>query len=73
MGTPGTKVTVKFGRPGVATPIEVHFTRALIHVPAVRYAISFAANGEKIGYLPLDELCFRRPFLRGVDGWAAPS
>src|SRR5690349_9112695 len=40
MGTPGTKVAVKFGRPGVASPIEVHFTRAIIHVPAVRYAIS---------------------------------
>lgn len=54
MGTPGTKVTVKFGRPGVATPIEVHFTRAVIHVPAVRYAISFGPNGEKVGYIPLD-------------------
>lgn len=54
MGTPGTKVTVKFARPGVATPIEVHFTRAIIHVPAVRYAISFGPNGEKVGYVPLD-------------------
>jgi carboxyl-terminal processing protease len=54
MGTPGTKVLVKFGRPGVAAPIEVHFTRAVIHVPAVRYAISFGANGDKVGYIPLD-------------------
>lgn len=54
MGTPGTKVDVKFARPGVATPIEVHFTRAIIHVPAVRYAISFGPNGDKIGYIPLD-------------------
>jgi carboxyl-terminal processing protease len=54
MGTPGTKVTVKFARPGVATPIEVRFTRAIIHVPAVRYAISFGPNGEKVGYIPLD-------------------
>jgi len=54
MGTPGTKVTVKFARPGVANPIEVHFTRAQIHVPAVRYAISFAGNGDKVGYIPLD-------------------
>ena len=54
MGTPGTKVDVKFARPGVATPIEVHFTRAVIHVPAVRYEISFGANGEKVGYIPLD-------------------
>jgi carboxyl-terminal processing protease len=54
MGTPGTKVAVKFARPGVATPIEVNFTRAIIHVPAVRYAISFGGNGEKVGYIPLD-------------------
>jgi carboxyl-terminal processing protease len=54
MGNPGTKVTVKFARPGVATPIEVHFTRAIIHVPAVRYAIAFGANGERVGYIPLD-------------------
>jgi carboxyl-terminal processing protease len=54
MGTPGTKVSVKFARPGVATPIEVNFTRAIIHVPAVRYAIAFGGNGEKVGYIPLD-------------------
>ena len=54
MGTPGTKVNVKFARPGVGTPIDVHFTRAIIHVPAVRYAISFGANGDKVGYIPLD-------------------
>jgi carboxyl-terminal processing protease len=54
MGTPGTKVDVKFARPGVATPIEVRFTRAVIHVPAVRYEISFGANGDRVGYIPLD-------------------
>jgi carboxyl-terminal processing protease len=54
LGTPGTKVTVKFARPGVATPIELHFTRAIIHIPAVRYAITFGPNGEKVGYVPLD-------------------
>lgn len=54
MGPPGTKVNVKFARPGVATPIEVRFTRAIIHVPAVRFAISFGPNGEKVGYIPLD-------------------
>ena len=53
-GTPGTKVTVKFARPGVATPIEVKFTRAVIHVPAVRYSITFGTNGERVGYIPLD-------------------
>jgi carboxyl-terminal processing protease len=53
-GTPGTKVTVKFARPGVGTPIEVRFTRAVIHVPAVRYSITFGTNGERVGYIPLD-------------------
>lgn len=49
-GTPGSKVTVTFARPGVATPIKNLFTRAIIRVPAVAYAITF----EGIGYLPLD-------------------
>jgi carboxyl-terminal processing protease len=53
-GTPGTKVNVKFARPGVASPIDLRFTRAVIHVPAVRYAISFGAAGSKVGYVPLD-------------------
>ncbi|HKO16266.1 MAG TPA: S41 family peptidase [Gemmatimonadaceae bacterium] len=53
-GTPGTKVEVKFARPGVAAPIDVHFTRAVIHVPAVRYSIVFGSGNEKIGYVPLD-------------------
>src|SRR5918911_5490412 len=29
LGEPGTKVTVRFARPGVAEPIEVRFTRAV--------------------------------------------
>jgi carboxyl-terminal processing protease len=49
-GEPGTKVTVKFGRPGVATPIPVTFTRKIIHVPAVRYSMMLDGN---IGYVPL--------------------
>jgi carboxyl-terminal processing protease len=49
MGTPGTKVRVKFSRPGVAQPIEGEFTRAIIHVPAVPYAINFGT----VGYVPL--------------------
>jgi len=48
-GTPGTKVKVKFSRPGVAQPIEGEFTRAIIHVPAVPYGINFGA----VGYVPL--------------------
>jgi carboxyl-terminal processing protease len=48
-GTPGTKVRVKFSRPGVAQPIESEFTRAIVHVPAVPFAISFGS----VGYVPL--------------------
>ncbi|HEY5218274.1 MAG TPA: S41 family peptidase [Gemmatimonadaceae bacterium] len=49
-GTPGTKVKVKFGRPGVSQLIAVEFTRAVIHVPAVPYALMLSG---KIGYIPL--------------------
>ncbi len=49
-GTPGTKVKVSFARPGVTQPIRATFTRALIRVPAVPYAITFDGG---IGYIPL--------------------
>lgn len=49
-GTPGTKVNVTFARPGVTEPIKATFTRALIRVPAVPYAILFDG---RIGYIPL--------------------
>jgi carboxyl-terminal processing protease len=49
-GVPGTKVNVTFARPGVPEPIKATFTRALIRVPAVPYAIVFDG---KIGYIPL--------------------
>ena len=48
-GTPGTKVRVKFSRPGVAQAIEGEFTRAIVHVPAVPFAITFGS----VGYVPL--------------------
>ena len=48
-GTPGTKVRVKFSRPGVAEPIESEFTRAIVLVPAVPFAITFGS----VGYVPL--------------------
>jgi len=51
-GTPGTKVTVGFARPGVASPIKVEFTRAVIRVPAVPYEITFDG---KVGYIPLEQ------------------
>jgi carboxyl-terminal processing protease len=50
IGTPGTKVTVKFGRPGVPEPISTTFTRQVIHIPAVPYAIVL---DNKIGYIPV--------------------
>jgi len=49
LGTPGTKVNARFQRIGVGTPIAVRFTRAVIKVPAVPYAITF----DSIGYIPL--------------------
>ena len=51
-GEPGTKVNVTFARPGVPSPINASFTRALIHIPAVPYTLSL---GNKIGYIPLQQ------------------
>lgn len=48
-GTPGTKVRASFSRPGVPQPMEFEFTRAVIHVPAVPYSLTFGA----VGYVPL--------------------
>src|SRR5258705_6662630 len=50
IGQPNTRVTVKFNRPGVAEPITMNFTRQVIHIPAVPYAIVL---DNKIGYLPV--------------------
>jgi carboxyl-terminal processing protease len=50
IGEPGTKVDVQFARPGVAEPIEMRFTRAKIHVPAVPYAMML---DQRTGYIPL--------------------
>jgi len=49
-GNPGTQVNVTFARPGVAAPIALKLTRAVIHIPAVPYTILLDG---KIGYLPL--------------------
>jgi carboxyl-terminal processing protease len=49
-GVPGTKVKVRFARPGVSQPIDFQFTRAVIRIPAVPYALMLAGN---IGYVPL--------------------
>ena len=50
IGTPDTKVTVTFGRPGVPDPIVTIFTRRVIHIPAVPYAIVL---DNSIGYIPV--------------------
>ncbi|MDB4915994.1 MAG: carboxyl-terminal protease [Gemmatimonadetes bacterium] len=50
IGVAGTKVTVKFGRPGIPEPIVSTFTRQVIHIPAVPYAIVL---DHKIGYVPV--------------------
>ncbi|MBV6519965.1 MAG: hypothetical protein MNPFHGCM_00069 [Gemmatimonadaceae bacterium] len=49
-GVPGTKVSVTFARPGITEPIKATFTRAIIRVPAVPYAIQFDGN---VGYIPV--------------------
>src|SRR6476660_975816 len=48
IGQPNTKVTVKFGRAGVAEPIPMTFTRQVIHIPAVPVAMVL---DDKIGYV----------------------
>lgn len=51
-GRPGSKVSVKFLRAGVAEPIPVTFTRANVRIPAVPYAILLDDN---VGYIPLQQ------------------
>ena len=50
IGKEGTKVTVKFGRPGVPESISTTFTRQVIRIPAVPYAIVL---DKRIGYIPV--------------------
>jgi carboxyl-terminal processing protease len=52
IGPPGTKVEVTFARAGVTEPIVGTFTRAVVHVPAVPYALMFDNN---VGYIPLQK------------------
>jgi len=49
-GTPGTKVSAAFARAGVAAPIRLTFTRAIIKVSAVPYTLIL---GNRVGYIPL--------------------
>lgn len=48
-GSPGSRVTVSFSRPGVTSDIALTFTRRVVHVPAVPY--STVVSG--VGYIPL--------------------
>jgi carboxyl-terminal processing protease len=49
-GQPGTKVTGKFQRTGVADPFSVPFVRRVIRIPAVEYAIML---DNKTAYIPV--------------------
>ncbi len=49
-GDPGTRVRVRFNRPGVTDPINVTFTRATIHIPAVPF-VTMLDGG--VGYIPV--------------------
>ncbi|MDQ6926679.1 MAG: S41 family peptidase, partial [Candidatus Eremiobacteraeota bacterium] len=50
IGQPGTPVTVRFVRPGVAQPIIARLKRAIIHVPAVQF--SLVLDGT-VAYIPV--------------------
>ncbi|HEX6308424.1 MAG TPA: S41 family peptidase [Longimicrobiales bacterium] len=52
VGTPGTKVDATFARAGVREPIRGTFTRAVVHVPAVPYAVVMDGG---VGYIPLQK------------------
>ncbi|MEO8448728.1 MAG: S41 family peptidase [Gemmatimonadota bacterium] len=50
LGTPGTQVEVTFARAGLPQPIKTKFTRAIVKVPAVPYAVTLEG---RTGYIPL--------------------
>ncbi len=62
LGTPGTEVSVVFQRQGIATPIRSRFTRAVIRVPAVPYAVML---DREVGYFPLQS--FNESATRDVE------
>ena len=51
-GTPGSSVRVTFARAGVTQPIESQFTRAVVHIPAVPFAVML---DDRIGYIPVQK------------------
>jgi carboxyl-terminal processing protease len=51
-GAPGSSVRVTFARSGVGQPIESDFTRAVVHIPAVPFAVML---DDRIGYIPVQK------------------
>ncbi len=51
-GTPGSSVRVTFARAGVTGPIESQFTRAVVHIPAVPFAVML---DDRAGYIPVQK------------------
>jgi len=49
-GSPGSSVKVTFSRAGVSQPIDAQFTRAVVHIPAVPFAVML---DDRIGYIPV--------------------
>lgn len=74
-GEPGSPVRVSFARPGVPQPIQMTLTRAVIHIPAVPYTLSFpgAAGSQQIGYIPLEGFneTSAEEFAKAVQGMQA--
>ncbi|CAN5744362.1 hypothetical protein BH23GEM9_BH23GEM9_11120 [soil metagenome] len=52
IGVAGTTVDIAFSRAGMAEPIRGTYTRAVVHIPAVPYAMVLDGN---VGYLPLQK------------------
>jgi carboxyl-terminal processing protease len=52
IGPAGTTVDATFGRAGAAEPLQGTFTRAVVHIPAVPYAVILEGG---IGYIPLQK------------------
>ena len=51
-GAPGTKITARFIRPGVADTFPVTFTRRVVRIPAVEFAIML---DNKTAYIPVQQ------------------
>jgi carboxyl-terminal processing protease len=52
LGVAGTTVNVVFSRAGVPEPIRGTYTRAVVHIPAVPYALLL---DDGVGYIPLQK------------------